>query len=462
MNDYLDLLVNVNVQSDGLRFIWITVGGIANSFVSTKQSLAWKELLAQSEKELPQSPHSASVLLNKVGIDVFETLFTQDVQHCWNNTLRDRSELPIRLVFAYNKEDAATLALVPLEAMYCPLEMQGKVARIVGEVVRAPGVSIVRKIFQSPDLDRFPLQVDLPLKVLVIASQPTDLPESKKLPKLEIELQNLESQLRELGDMVQFKILRPGQANFAELQTRGPDYHVIHFIGHGGLTPDEKDAQFLFEDSRGLSDWHTGTDVAAELIQGQTRLFFLNGCKMGAAAVLACRFPAVIGTWSSIYDASAVAFSAGLYQTLTNTGQLDEAVDAGRKQIGKGPHSHRWERVKPVLHMHSDTGLLALIRPISTIKELPEGRSTSPYQATVSTLGGRKPHQFDADTTKLPPGLTMDSRTGVITGTPTAAGTFTLPISITSRDNQTTQTRIPLKINPDGPDVFRITTKEIG
>jgi hypothetical protein len=55
----------------------------------------------------------------------------------------------------------------------------------------------------------------------------------------------------------------------------------------------------------------------------------------------------------------------------------------------------------------------------------PNGKVGSPYSAALAVSGGTGPYTYSISAGALPPGLTLNSTTGKITGTPTTAGTYT-------------------------------------
>lgn len=65
---------------------------------------------------------------------------------------------------------------------------------------------------------------------------------------------------------------------------------------------------------------------------------------------------------------------------------------------------------------------------------IPAGSTTSAYSATVQAGGGTGPYSWVA--TGLPSGLTIAPTTGVISGTPTAGGTFTVAVTATDSSEQ--------------------------
>ncbi len=60
---------------------------------------------------------------------------------------------------------------------------------------------------------------------------------------------------------------------------------------------------------------------------------------------------------------------------------------------------------------------------------LPEGFTGEPYSQALSAAGGMTPYTWSADPSTLPPGLALSS-SGVLSGTPTAAGTYSLSVSV--------------------------------
>lgn len=89
--------------------------------------------------------------------------------------------------------------------------------------------------------------------------------------------------------------------------------------------------------------------------------------------------------------------------------------------------------------------------------DLATGRVGEPYQETLTILNGVGPYLFGS--IGLPPGLSLNGRTGEISGTPDSAGTFFLTLSIADRgenDNKVI-TIMPLNVLPAASD-FRFTT----
>ncbi len=67
-------------------------------------------------------------------------------------------------------------------------------------------------------------------------------------------------------------------------------------------------------------------------------------------------------------------------------------------------------------------------RLCSPARQLPRAKSASPLNSPAPAVsGGTAPYTFSVTGT-LPGGLTLNTTTGAITGTPTATGTFTLQV----------------------------------
>ena len=63
-----------------------------------------------------------------------------------------------------------------------------------------------------------------------------------------------------------------------------------------------------------------------------------------------------------------------------------------------------------------------------TTTTLPSGAVGQSYSQTLAATGGTPPYQWAAGT-GFPAFLTLDAATGTISGTPTAAGTFSFPVA---------------------------------
>jgi len=63
--------------------------------------------------------------------------------------------------------------------------------------------------------------------------------------------------------------------------------------------------------------------------------------------------------------------------------------------------------------------------------ELPDGYMGVAYDSLVESRGGTQPYQFSVQSGQLPPGLSLNSNTGVLDGTPTSLGTYNFTILCT-------------------------------
>ena len=87
--------------------------------------------------------------------------------------------------------------------------------------------------------------------------------------------------------------------------------------------------------------------------------------------------------------------------------------------------------------------------PLTITTSLPDGTVGQPYNATLTATGGTPPYVWTA--TGLPAGLSANSSTGVISGTPTASGTNAVTITAGDRASQTTRDVLSLTVNGASP-----------
>ncbi len=92
---------------------------------------------------------------------------------------------------------------------------------------------------------------------------------------------------------------------------------------------------------------------------------------------------------------------------------------------------------------------------------LPNGTVTNPYSRTLQVSGGTGPFTWSIPSGSLPNGITLTPSTGVISGTPSAAGTFNFTPQVTDSLSQTDTTPPSLSITIGLPAPPNITTTSL-
>lgn len=77
-----------------------------------------------------------------------------------------------------------------------------------------------------------------------------------------------------------------------------------------------------------------------------------------------------------------------------------------------------------------------------TTSTLPAANLGVAYSATLAVSGGQSPYTFAITTGSLPAGLTLNATTGTISGTPSAAGTFSFSVTVTDSAANVVQVRV--------------------
>jgi hypothetical protein len=69
--------------------------------------------------------------------------------------------------------------------------------------------------------------------------------------------------------------------------------------------------------------------------------------------------------------------------------------------------------------------------PVPLAAKLAGGAPTVAYSETITAQGGTSPFTFAVASGALPTGTTLNSTSGIISGTPSATGTFSFTITVT-------------------------------
>jgi hypothetical protein len=341
------------------------------------------------------------------GAKLFGSVFSNGVHDCLVRSLdeADRSDAGLRL--RVRLSGTPDLANVPWEYLYDPA-----LNRFFCLSDRTPLVRYV----DLPSVVR-PLTVAPPLRVLAMISSPRDYPELDT----EAEWSKLEKSLDELQGRGRVNLERMDSATLPNLQhrLRSGQYHIFHFIGHGGFDDRAQDGVLLLEDVAGKGEPVSGRDLGILLHDHRSlRLAVLNACEgartsptdpfAGAAQSLIQQgIPAVIAMQFEFSDEAAITFSQEFYGALGESLPVDAALAEARKAISTQINAVEWGT--PVLYMRSPDGRIfdledrgrdalieqpaagekAEVSPVSPPQAPPAGRIALPV-GPESPRGGRK------------------------------------------------------------------------
>jgi hypothetical protein len=93
--------------------------------------------------------------------------------------------------------------------------------------------------------------------------------------------------------------------------------------------------------------------------------------------------------------------------------------------------------------------LTIVINPVPTIttaSPLPDGEKSVVYSKTLAATGGTTAYAWTS--TGLPTGLTLSSTTGIMSGTPTVSGSFTVAVTLTDASGSVATASLTLVVNP--------------
>ena len=183
-----------------------------------------------------------------------------------------------------------------------------------------------------------------------------------------------------LGDLEQRGLVtveRQEDATLAELQRRlrNGQYHIFHFVGHGGFDAQAEDGLLMLEDQE-----NRGRRVSAQFLgtllhdHRPLRLAVLNACE-GARASRGDPFagtaqslvqqgiPAVIAMQFEVTDEAAICFTREFYSAIAVGYPVDAALAEARKAIFAEVSEIEWGT--PVLYMRSPDGKVFELEQIS-------------------------------------------------------------------------------------------------
>jgi hypothetical protein len=321
-----------------------------------------------------RDPLAAELSLESVGERLFRALFRGPVHSCWTRSLAESeqsSERGLRLKLQLNVADPllAPLAELPWECLFS-LEQGG----FLGLQRQTPILRHVRlplPVGQTPAAQ--------PLRILIVSSQPGTMAELS----LAEESQKIAAALSSLPGIETLALKNPSVEHLRDVLLER-DFHVLHFMGHGGFDPESGQGVLYFTDDDGAPVQVSGTLLASHLAGLHAlRLVFLNACETArtsarapfagvATALLRSGLTAVIAMQRPIQDAAALEFSRAVYRRLAVGDPIDAAVTEGRLAIARG-RGAMLEWGTPVLFLRAEDGRL-----FSPTSPLPQVKAVEP------------------------------------------------------------------------------------
>jgi hypothetical protein len=315
--------------------------------------------LDQTVRELLESPTVRDLSRRGVtrssskdlGLTLYRALFTGDVKSRFDESYGRSAEgqrvLRIRLHIELDDPDCQRIASLPWEYLWHPEKRQS--------LALSKQTTITRYLPVAQPAE--PRSFKPPLRILFVSANPHgDL-------QLTVERESIEKRLAEERGAYECHTLE--NATYAQLaEMLGEDYHVVHFMGHGGFNGEEGVIALQDGDVPGSK---LGNLIANQL---KTNLVFLNACRTAemprrngrdpfagvASALVAAGVPAVIAMQFPITDEAAIQFAARFYSQVAQGRSIEEALLAGRQRIeALSPGSDEW--ATPVLMLRGESAV---------------------------------------------------------------------------------------------------------
>lgn len=296
-------------------------------------------------------------VLRDFGRGVFRSVFTDvpSIQRIYERSKGAAQDLRIKL-----RIEAADLAGLPWEYLYDEDDMPGFVS------LTRP---IVRYLETAGGVGR--MGVKGPLRILGMIADPS----TSEWPKLNVvkERDRINKGIDALQHegKVDFQWVPGGTGKDLMKKLLEGEWHIFHFIGHGGVEealPGAGASGFVVmvdEDGKPVKKFASDLAMMLTGARRSLRLIVLNCCesarinvgdRFGNPAIGLMKtgwLPAVVAMQFPITDNAAISMSEGFYAALAGNRPIDDAVTLARKFIQE---KSRVEWGIPVLYMRSPDG----------------------------------------------------------------------------------------------------------
>jgi hypothetical protein len=315
--------------------------------------------------------HNAKV--REFGTTLFNALFAGDVAKAFReSTFKARSErkgLRVRM-----RIEEAKLSALPWEFLYDPH---------AGDFICLQSdTPLVRYLQIDRPIDV--LRVKPPIRILAMISSPRghaalDVDQEKR------RIEQATEGMRGAG-LLEIVWMQAATVDALQKALRTGEYHVFHYVGHGGFDAALGKGVLIFSTESGDAHILDAAMLARILAREDTlRLVVLNSClgakgsatdlfSSTAATLVRGGVPSVVGMQYEISDEAAIRFARTLYDSIGDGLPIDAAVAEARVTLSTDGDSVEWGT--PVLHMLAPDGVLFEINGMRTS----EARSSGVYK----------------------------------------------------------------------------------
>lgn len=323
-NIYHDFEITIQPPNgDTFPYFIQSPGGEARGELQLPTNIAtYREL----EQRLSQLDTDEDALL-QLGAFLFEALFQEKAGEVFSISQgRMQAGEGLRFKLSIAAEESAVAAL-PWEFIADP--NRGPLSLLDMPIVRHVPLALPTST----------LRIELPLRVLLTGAHTPPHPDAVTSELWSVK-ESLEAAVQR--GLVQLEVeehLTPPKLQALLRQ----EFHVWHFVGHGGFDQSGRNARLSFEDDDGDVQRVSAMQLGIMLNRSSLRLVVLNACESArlaiepfrslAPALIRGQVPAVVAMQFSVPQESTRAFAGEFYRTLAEGFPIDACVTEGRKAI---------------------------------------------------------------------------------------------------------------------------------
>lgn len=310
---------------------------------------------------------------------LFGAVFSGTVRDCLTGSLARADATHAGLRVRLHLGGAPELADLPWEFLY-----NGSLNRFLALSVDTPLVRFI----DVPEPIR-PLEVTPPLRILAVIANASDY-EPLDVEREWSRLRDAVADAQRRG-LVTLERLDVASLPALQKKLQEREYHILHFVGHGGFDQRAQDGELVMEDPSGRGRRVGGQYLGTILHDHDSmRLVVLNACEgarssrtdpfAGVAQSLVQQgVPAVIAMQFEISDDAATVFCGGFYEALARGYPVDAALAEVRKSLYADNNAVEWGT--PVLYLRAPDGKIFDIHgatPTGAPPGLPEHMEGAP------------------------------------------------------------------------------------